>query len=66
MDDVRAKPLTPSKEFIKLDFPTFDRPRNATSGSPPAGQWVSSNALLTNSVLVIFMKDSERRIVSRE
>src|SRR6187200_1385907 len=29
---VRAKPFTPSRLFITLDLPTFERPRKATSG----------------------------------
>jgi hypothetical protein len=30
--------LAPSSELITLDFPTFDRPRNATSGKLGAGK----------------------------
>src|SRR4028118_1315280 len=55
VEEVRARPLTPSSELIKLDFPTFDRPRNATSGNPGRGQSCSLKELLTNSVLVIFI-----------
>src|SRR6266853_6680359 len=28
----------PSRELIRLDFPTFDRPRQANSGGPSAGK----------------------------
>ncbi len=38
-----------------LDLPTFERPMKATSGLPSRGQCVSSNALLTNLVLVTFI-----------
>src|SRR2546425_11092066 len=55
VDDVRARPRTPSRELIKLDFPTFERPRKAISGLQSPGQSVSSNALLMNSALVTFI-----------
>ena len=53
--EVRARPLTFNIEFIRLDLPTFDRPRKEISRTESTGQWASSNALLINSVLVIFM-----------
>ena len=53
--DVRAKPLRPSREFIKLDFPTFDRPKDEISGKPSVVQCACSNALLINSAEVIFI-----------
>jgi hypothetical protein len=34
----------PRSELITLDFPTFERPRNATSGSTGAGNWLASLA----------------------
>src|SRR6476646_6935548 len=34
--------LLPRSELITLDLPTFDRPRNATSGSAGAGNWLAS------------------------
>src|ERR1700687_2752415 len=40
---VRAS-FAPTSELITLDFPTFDRPRNAISGTPGAGKWVRSLA----------------------
>lgn len=53
--DVRAKPLRCSKEFIRLDFPTFERPRNEISGKPSVVQWLSLKALLINSAETIFI-----------
>src|SRR6476620_3525718 len=38
----------PSRELITLDFPTFDRPKNATSGKVGAGKWPESNADIRN------------------
>jgi hypothetical protein len=40
--------FAPSSELITLDFPTFDRPRNATSGKLGAGKWLESNADIRN------------------
>src|ERR1700675_772871 len=40
---VRAN-FDPTRELITLDFPTFDRPRNAISGTPGAGKCVKSLA----------------------
>src|ERR1700682_2572266 len=40
---VRAS-FAPTNELITLDFPTFDRPRNAISGTPGAGKCVKSLA----------------------
>jgi len=54
--DVRASPFLSSSEFISEDFPTFDRPRNATSGNPSVVQWLRSKALFTNSAEVIFTR----------
>src|SRR6202030_1016489 len=31
--------LSPIRVLITLDFPTFERPRNATSGKVGAGKW---------------------------
>src|SRR5260370_36753652 len=30
--------VCPSRELIRLDFPTFERPRKANSGGPSAGK----------------------------
>src|ERR1700691_3414237 len=40
---VRAS-FAPTSELITLDFPTFDRPRKAISGTPGAGKCVKSLA----------------------
>lgn len=53
--DVRAKPLRCKSEFKRLDFPTFERPRNEISGKPSVVQCVRLNALLMNSADVIFI-----------
>lgn len=52
---MRAKPLTPSSEFIKLDFPTLERPMKAISGLASVGQSLSWKALFRNSALVTFI-----------
>ena len=52
--EVRASPFRISKEFINEDLPTFERPRNATSGRPSLTQWAGAKALFTNSAEVIF------------
>src|SRR5581483_618264 len=44
---VRAT-LDPSRELITLDFPTLERPRNATSGATGTGNWRASVAAVTN------------------
>src|ERR1700693_2544814 len=40
---VRAS-FAPTRELITLDFPTFDRPRKAISGTPGEGKCVKSLA----------------------
>ena len=40
--------LAPSRELSTLDFPTFERPRKATSGSTGAGKWSTLVAAPTN------------------
>src|ERR1700683_3226719 len=40
--------FAPSSELITLDFPTFDRPRKATSGNAGAGKWPASVAASRN------------------
>jgi hypothetical protein len=57
VEDVRANPRTANTELIKLDLPTFDRPRNATSGCESFGQSSSVKALLMNSAFVTFMEE---------
>ena len=53
--DVRANPFLCKSEFIKLDFPTFERPKKAISGKPPVVQCSRLNALFTNSAFIIFI-----------
>jgi hypothetical protein len=38
----------PTRELIKLDLPTLERPRNAISGKAGAGKWLSSLAEVRN------------------
>src|ERR1700687_5778399 len=42
--------LAPRSELMTLDLPTFDRPRNATSGSTGAGNWLASLTDIMNRV----------------
>src|SRR5207249_6721849 len=53
--DVRARPRTLNKELIRLDLPTFDRPRKAISGLFSRGQSASLKPLFTNSALLILI-----------
>ena len=57
---MRARPRTESRELIKLDLPTLERPKNATSGFESRGQSASLKALLRNSALATFMRFSLR------
>ena len=52
---MRARPGAESRELIKLDFPTFERPINAISGNNPLGQSDTWKLLFKNSALVGFM-----------
>ena len=56
VEDVRARPRTESRELIKLDLPTLERPKKAISGLESRGQSSSLKALLRNSVLTTFIK----------
>jgi hypothetical protein len=50
---VRAS-FVPSRELITLDFPTFDLPRKAISGTVGAGKWAVSladNRKLANTLM---------------
>src|SRR5271168_626900 len=40
--------FAPTSELITLDFPTFDRPRKATSGNAGAGKCIASVAASIN------------------
>src|SRR6185503_6180722 len=55
VEDVRARPRTASRELIKLDLPTFERPKKAISGFASRGQSASLKALLRNSAVTTFM-----------
>src|SRR5258705_5062382 len=55
VEEVRARPRTESRELIKLDFPTFERPMNAISGNCSTGQSAAWKLLFRNSALVIFI-----------
>src|SRR5437867_12080026 len=50
-----ARPLRFSRELIKDDFPTIDRPTKATSGRRSSGNCSGPSQLLLNSVDTIFM-----------
>src|SRR5258705_14025859 len=63
VEDVRAKPRTESRELIKLDFPTFERPMNAISGTKPPGQSAGLKLLFRNSALVIFILRSSANLL---
>src|SRR5581483_2844092 len=58
VEDVRARPRTLSRELIKLDLPTFERPRKAISLRLSCGQSAGLKALLMNSALVIFIEST--------
>ena len=60
--DVRASFFRFSKEFRRLDFPTFERPKKEISGEPPSTQWAASNALFINSDEVIFIALPEKQL----
>src|SRR5689334_9361899 len=40
--------FVPSRELMRLDLPTFERPRNATSGNAGAGKWSTLVAEVMN------------------
>src|SRR5271157_5968183 len=42
--------LAPTSELIRLDLPTFDRPRKAISGAPGGGNCFGSTAAVTKRV----------------
>jgi len=72
---VRAS-FVPTRELITLDFPTFDRPRKAISGTPGEGKCVKSLAESMNrariripivsSVWVVHGKRRDRKKIWRE
>src|SRR5579883_2561224 len=46
----------PVSELSRVDFPTFDRPTNAISGSVSCGSFLNSCMLVTNVAEVIFIQ----------
>src|SRR6185295_18364224 len=56
VDEVRARPRTLSRQLMRLDLPTLERPRKAISGFKSRGQSSSLNALLRNSAVTTFIK----------
>jgi hypothetical protein len=53
VEETRAS-RDPSRALIKLDFPTFDRPRKATSGAPSGGNCVAEVAERRNFAWNLF------------
>jgi hypothetical protein len=51
---------------MRLDLPTFERPRNAISGFESRGQSSSLNALLRNSALTIFINEEVSRKAAKK
>src|SRR5690242_11566936 len=64
---VRAS-LVPTSELITLDLPTLERPRNAISGKPGAGNWAASVAAARNFARTLMLKCAmwQWRLASRE
>src|SRR5579872_5375369 len=50
----------PSKELIRLDLPTLDRPRKANSGGPSGGNDFTSAAEARNLATTGFMTGARR------
>src|SRR6478736_9994292 len=48
----------PSRELIRLDLPTFDRPRKANSGGPSGGKNLGSAAEVRNLAMTGFIQFS--------
>jgi hypothetical protein len=60
---VRAN-FVPTKELITLDFPTFDRPRKAISGTPGAGNCVRSLAESMKRANILILTVSSVRVAN--
>jgi hypothetical protein len=58
--ETRAKPASPTSMFNKDDFPTFERPIKANSGSDSSGQDSKSGALRSKMADVMFTKKNLR------
>src|SRR5271166_1774052 len=52
---VRAS-LVPTRELMRLDLPTLERPRKATSGKVGAGNWAASVAAAMNRERTLMLK----------
>src|SRR5712672_1828933 len=46
----------PSRELIRLDLPTLERPRKANSGGPSGGKNLGSAAEVRNLAMMFFIK----------
>src|SRR5258708_39587060 len=46
-----------TRVLITLDFPTFELPRNATSGKLGAGKWATSVAAATNCAITLMRSE---------
>src|SRR6266542_3739029 len=49
---VNANPFLPTRQLIRVDFPTLLLPKNAISGRPSEGNWSGLTELTTNSELI--------------
>src|ERR1700758_3836947 len=56
---VRAS-LVFTRVLITLDLPTFERPRNATSGRLGAGKWAASVAAAMNRAITLMIQFAMR------
>lgn len=66
VEEVRASPRTWSKELMRLDLPTLERPRKAISGFASRGQSSSLKALLRNSALTTFIYEEVSRKAAKK
>jgi hypothetical protein len=62
MSETRANPFFPASAFSNEDFPTFDRPMNASSGNVSSGHESRSGALHSKTADVIFIKAHNARL----
>src|SRR5713101_33044 len=61
---VRAS-LASTRVLITLDLPTFDRPRNATSGRLGAGKWAASVAAAMKRAITL-MRSSQFSVLGSQ
>src|SRR5271168_3591220 len=61
---VRAS-LAPMRVLITLDLPTFERPRNATSGRVGAGKWSAPVAEARNRAMTL-MRSSQLSVLGSQ